>query len=146
MSAERLPPADIAALIKTYREKGSLSAAQIQKVLDWQAGAVEAQTTAALASDEPSTFREHDIVSFVMPPSPQGKPYFKNGTPFLGPCQATYAEFRELARKHQQAWIGVQELVAGKRGASAFGLKSFIDYVPPAITCRLVKRSQKRAA
>lgn len=144
MNGERLPPPDIAALIKTYREKGSLSASQIQKILDWQASAVEAQTERALASDAPSTFGPHDLVAFVMPPSPQGKGYSINGVVYKGASEAPYATFLELARKHQQAMLGVYELTQ-KRGSKAFGLANFTDFLPPRLTCRLVKRSRRAA-
>lgn len=143
--SERLPPPDIAALIKRYREKGTLEASQIQKILDWQASAVEAQTEKALQSDHPSTFGPHDIVSFVMPATPQNKAYSINGKQYRGQSEAPYAVFLELARKHQQAMLGVYELTQ-KRGSKAFGLQNFTDFMPPRLTCNLVRRSTKRAA
>jgi hypothetical protein len=145
MSGERLPPADVAALIKTYREKGSLSASQIQRILDWQATQVEEQTRVALEGDDQSTFGPHDLVAFTMPTTPQGKAFSINGVNYYGACTAPYAVFLDLLRMHQQAALGVQELMT-KRGSKEFGLKDYVEFVPQSLLCRLVKRSQKRAA
>lgn len=144
--SERLPPPEIAALIKRYREKGTLGAADIQRILDWQATAVEAQTERALATNARETIGPHDIVAFTMPATPQNRTYSINGKSYYGPCTAPYATFLELARKHQQAMLGVYELTQ-KRGAKAFGLSHLAQgFTPPILNCALVKRSTKRAA
>ena len=93
----------------------------------------------------PSTLGPWDLVAFTMPPTPQGNPFFINGQAYSGACTAPYGVFLELARMHQASGLGVQELMV-KRGSQDFGLKHYIEFTPTPLTCRLVKRSQKRAA
>jgi hypothetical protein len=147
MSDHRMPPPDIQALIKRFREGSkSLSASELEAIVNWNVQAVETQTKRALETDAPETFGPFDIVAFTMPPTPQNRAYSINGVAYSGRCQAPYTTYLELVRKHQHAMMGAYELTQ-RRGSKTFGLSVYAQgFVPPKIPCTLVRRSNKRAA
>jgi hypothetical protein len=138
-------PEEIRALQKRWRMKGSLSIEETQKLIDWQIQAVASEETQAKQAGEVGTLKPDDLVEFVMPATVGGGVYTLNRE-WRGKCQAPYAVFLELQRMREQDIIGFQEL-SNRRGEARLGtgLKDFIEYSVPSLTCRLVKRAAEVA-
>jgi hypothetical protein len=134
-------PADIRALQERWRKKGSLSVEEMQRLLDWQVQAVAADEQQAKQAGDMGTLQPDDLVEFVMPRTTQGGAYKLNRA-WQGKCVAPYAVFVELMRMREQDILGLQELTQ-RRGEARLGtgLKDFIEYSVPPLTCRLVKRA-----
>jgi hypothetical protein len=134
-------PEEIKALQKRWRTKGSLSIEETQKLIDWQIQAVASEEAQAKQAGEVGTLKPDDLVEFVMPRTTQGGAY-KLNRPWQGRCVAPYAVFVELMRMREQDILGLQELTQ-RRGEARLGtgLKDFIEYSVPPLTCRLVKRA-----
>lgn len=136
-------PKDILALQKRWKERGSLSVEEMQKLLDWNAGVIDQKQREEQEAGL-GPLKRDELVEFFMPATTQGNAYEINGKTYQGRCTAPYGVFLELARMHQQDVLGLRELTQ-PRGSRTFGLKNYIEFVPPQLTCARVRKAKHAA-
>ena len=139
-------PKEIRDLQRRWAQRGSLEAAEIQKLADWAAQSVETQVRTAEEEAAVRAVGPNDLVEFTMPATVLGNAYSINGMPYQGYCRVPFGVYTELARMYEQDRIGDIEL-RSQRGSKEFGLKMEKDgFAIAPIPFRLAPKETNRAA